>query len=353
MIEIRTFEGTPQEMSAFCTGAWRERYAATRMPVPRWTPEFLEWELFTDEPGSREFLVAAYDGTRLVGLLPAKPTPFHLRGEPFEGSLGSYFSVDPAYRTHGVALKLNLEQCRRHRQREAKFCIGYVYLGAGEAKGKEFWLRLPRNFTVVRKLGLWVRMLDHRAVAAFEHSVRDRWAARLLGTFQRSPRPQAAAPGIRPYRPDDLEPCLPLAERIGRDTDLGCVWTRDALSRQLAFKNVPKTLVAEQQGRVAGFLNYCHLEFEGRAVMKAGVIDLLSIGELRRPLARRLLRAALGRMVAEGCHVALLPRIACYPVRPLLRAGFIPAPADYYLTAQAMHDAPFPADVRRLHVRWR
>lgn len=353
MIEIRTFEEGPEELSAFCTGIWRKRYSGGKMTVPRWTPEFLEWELFTGDTRDREFLVAAYDGSRLVGALPAKPTRFHLHGEAFDATLGSYFSVDPEYQSHGVALKLNLEQCRRHRKHGARFCIGYVYLGAAEAQGKEFWLRLPRNLTIVSKMGLWARILDHKAIADFELSARDRWAARLLGTVQRKLRPPADASGVRPYRPADLPDCLRLAGGMSERADFGCVWTEGALARQLAFKDSPRTLVVEQNGRVEGFINYCHLELEGRTVVRAGVIDLLSIDDLQRPLVRRLFRVALSRMIDEGCHVALLPRIASYSTLPLLAAGFVPMLPEHGLTAQSMDGTTFPDTVRRLHVRWR
>ena len=56
------------------------------------------WELFSDEPGARDFLVAAYDGTRLVGAHPDKARALPVAAaEPIFGTAGAYFSVDPEY----------------------------------------------------------------------------------------------------------------------------------------------------------------------------------------------------------------------------------------------------------------
>ena len=68
MIEIRTFDGDVAELARFCTSSWQKRYAG-RMPVPVWLPDFLEWELLGEDHAARQFLVAAYDGSRLVGAI--------------------------------------------------------------------------------------------------------------------------------------------------------------------------------------------------------------------------------------------------------------------------------------------
>jgi hypothetical protein len=91
----------------------------------------------------------------------------------------------------------------------------------------------------------------------------------------------------------------------------------------------------------------------GRRTVTAGVIDLLSIDELTRAMQQNLLRTALCRMAQEGCHLALLLRIAGYAKRPLLRAGFIPQPPEYYYVAQTMGAELFDKPVQSLHVTWR
>src|SRR3954469_489302 len=116
MIEIRTFDDDPAKLGEFCTRIWRERYR-DKMPVADWTGPFMEWELMSEEPGARDFLVVAYDGTKLVGSLPAKPVMYQLNGRQILGTLGCFLAIDPAYENQAVSLKMVLEQRRRHRDR--------------------------------------------------------------------------------------------------------------------------------------------------------------------------------------------------------------------------------------------
>jgi hypothetical protein len=347
MIEIRTYDGEPAELAAFCTNVWKARYR-DKMPIWLWSGPFLEWELFSDAPGGRDFLVAAYDKGRLIGAHPEKPVHYQWRGQPIFGTAGAWFSVDPAYEAQAVSMKLLLEQRRRHRERDAKFDIGYLIMGAKEAMGKEFWLRL-RSIQVVGKLNLWTRMIDHPALAEFSFSARDRWASRIVGTVQRRPRAPRNSAGIRAYRPTDLPRCLALVGELSRKAEFGIVWDEASLGRQLDFKNVPRTLVAEENGRVAGLANYFQQAFLGRREIRAGVIDLLCVGKLSSERRRDLLQTALFEMSEAGCHVAIFLGTAGQPAGLLARTGFIPEPPDHLYVAQAMTpDAP-TLKTRRIH----
>jgi hypothetical protein len=351
MIEIRTYDGEPAELAAFCTGVWRDRYR-DKMAVPLWSGPFMDWELFSDEPGARDFLVAAYDGGRLVGALPSKPVRFQLRGGPVLGSFGSFFAIDPAYEKQAVSLKLVLEQRRRHRNRQAPLFAGFLIRGDAAALGQQFWLRL-REMHVVGKAGLWVRMIDHRVMSDFLFHPFERRGARVLGWFQGPPKPLAKSAGIRPYRDSDLADCLRLANQLSKSAEFGLVWDEATLSRQLSFKDFPRTIVAEHGGRVAGFVNYFHQAYLGRGEMLAGVIDLLSVSELPPALRWILLRAALSQMTAEGCHTALFLHVAGQPGLLLARLGFVPETPQYDYVLQSMTaDAPL-VQTRSLHALWR
>jgi len=350
MIEIRTFDGDADQMSRFCTGVWRRQYQG-QMPLIDWSADFLEWEVLADP--SRHYVVAAYDGTKLVGLLPTVPQRFSLLGQEIDGTWGSYFSVDPDYAQHGVSLKLNLELRRRHRQRQAVLTTGHVYLGAAVAKGKDFWLKQPKTIQPVRKLGLWARPLDHRAVSRFELSRRDAVGVRMLGLVQRTPRPADPADGIRDFQTGDLADCLRLVNDQGRAAELGYLWDDVALLRRLKYKDVAHTLVAEYRGRVAGLVNYCRLKIMGRAPIEAGVIDMLAVDQLPRPLARKLIRTALAQMAAQGVHTALALRISSFPWRHLMATGFVALPADSMYVAQPIGLKLDCWKLRRMMVHWR
>ncbi|HEV8069164.1 MAG TPA: hypothetical protein VGP76_15605 [Planctomycetaceae bacterium] len=348
MIEIRTYDGDPEELAVFCTNVWRTRYGG-QMPVWLWTGPFFNWELFSQEPGARDFLVAAYDGTRLIGAHPAKPVHYHWQGEPVFGTAGAYFSVDPEYQSQSVSLKLVLEQRRRHRERDALFDMGYLIMGAQTAMGKDFWLRL-KTMQVVAKLSLWTRMIDHRALTEFSISARDRWGSKLMGLVQGRPKPPADPARVRPYRDADLHDCLELAGELSRAADFGIAWDEVSLARQLAFPNVPRTLVFEFDGRVRGFLNFSKQPFWGRREILVGMIDLLCVQRLNARQTRDLLSAALVEIAEAGCHVATLLGTQGVPIGSLLRTGFIEElPPDYLYVAQAMTPDARSLKTKSLH----
>jgi GNAT superfamily N-acetyltransferase len=351
MIAIRTLEEDSEQLSKFCLGVWKRRYA-DRMPVPLWSAPFFDWELLSGDSGSRDFLVAAYDKSRLVGILPARPVQFHVGERRIAGTFGSFFSVDPEYDGQGVALKLHLEQRRRHKERGVPLSTGFVFLGSALAMGKDFWFRL-RTIKVVSRIGMWVRLIDHRAVSRFECSRRDSWATRLVGLFQGPPRPAEDEIGIRPFRDSDLPDCLRLVNDISDAADFGLIWDEHSLSRQLSFHALPRTIVAEQDGRVKGFANYFPLDILGHETVRAGVIDVLSIAEL--PFARQkdLLRATLTHMREDGCHLALLLRVPGYARRLMYGTGFVPQPTDYWYVNETIGPDSAAPETRRIHVVWR
>ena len=143
-MEIRTYDGDMEDLATFCNEKWLQRYQG-QMPIAQWTAEFLEWELLPDGPDARDYLVAAYEGTELVGFFGARPMRFQLRGKQFDGTWGSFFTVDPDCRDGSVALKLNLEQRRRHRQRQAAANMGFVYFSYSAGKAKDFWMKQPKS----------------------------------------------------------------------------------------------------------------------------------------------------------------------------------------------------------------
>ena len=358
MIELRTFDGTPGELADFCGDVWRRKYANTDMAMPVWSEDFFQWDLFRDEPEDREFLVAAYDGTKLVGVLPCRPIQCRLQGEPVLGTFGSYFSVDPDYETEGVAMKLNLEQIRRHRQHDAKFLLGFVYLGSSAAQGKEFWLRQPRTMNVVAKLGHSIRIFDHHAVRRFERSTFNKLGLQLLGAFQPSPRARDTEK-VRAFEDSDLANCLTLAEELTERAEFGLAWNESSLLRQLSYGTVSHTFVAIENDQLAGFLNYHKVQLvrtdqQQQDSITAGMIDLVNVEHLSMRTAVQLFNTALNHMQHSGCHLARLLRLSGGPKAALLRTGFLKHPADHYLTIQEM--APsfrFPEMIERLHVTFR
>jgi hypothetical protein len=351
MIEIRTFDGDMQQLAEFCNSVWSRRYTG-RMPFAEWSPEFLEWEL-DDCPATRELLVAAYDGGKLVGVLPARPMKFHLLGQSIDGSWGSYLSVDPDYESQPVSIKLHLEQRRRHKERALKVNMGYAFTGYAAGRGQDFWLKQQKLVKPLRHFGTWVRALDPAAVARFSMRRRDVLGMHLARWFLGQPRPPRRPEAIRPFVAADAAACANLLDAASRRADFGYAWDENLARRQLGFKKATRTLVAVHEGRVAGLINYCTLRFWGRAPIEAGLIDLFETRELPLAAAIDLVRAALVDMRSRGVHLAMALRTTAVPCWPLIRTAFTMVPAEYYYVAQPI-DFEWPArPIRRFHVHLR
>lgn len=351
MIEIRTYDGDMQQLSEFCNRVWTRRYQG-QMPFAMWTPEFLEWEL-DDCPATREMIIAAYDGEKLVGVLPAKPMRFHVQGQTIDGSWGSYFSVDSDYENQPVSLKLHLEQRRRHKAHGLKINLGYAFTGYAVGRGQKFWLQQQKLVKPVRHLGTWVRELDPMAVARFSIKRLDMLASHLSRLVLGDPRPPRRPEAIRPFVPSDAAPCAALLDAASRRAELGYAWDETLALRQLGFQKATRTLVAEHEGRVAGLINYCPLPLMGRAPIVAGLIDFLETHNLPHRTALDLVRAALADMRGRGMHMAMALRTSSMPFWPLARTAFTMIPAEYCYVAQPI-DFELPDwRMRRLHVHWR
>jgi predicted N-acetyltransferase YhbS len=351
VIEIRTYEGDAPTLSVFTQGVWRRTYAG-RMTIPLWDERYFEWQLLAERPGGRDYLVVAYEGARLVGSLLGEAFRFRLRGREFDATMGSWLTVDPDYRGQGLGKRLVAEQRRRHQERGAVFHLGYGYEGAAISMGPAFWKRMGDDTLVLGWVGWWARVLDHAAVSEWDLAWWHRIGSRLLGLVQ-GPPPSEASPDVRPYRPDDVSACLRLTHQLLNQVDLGYVWTQERLGHQLHFRDVPRTLVAEQDGQVAGFVNFYPLQFLGRHPLAVGLIDLMVMGPLRPAGRIQLLRAALARMRQEGMKLALALRLPGAPGRALLACGFLPLPRELSFLCYRIDRGVPLEEARRLHVHFR
>ena len=214
--------------------------------------------------------------------------------------------------------------------------------------GHQFWLRL-RNMHVVMRAASWVRLINHRVMSEFLFHPFEKYGARAYGWFQGPPKAAPSSTDIRPYRDTDLPDCLRLANELSRSAEFGLVWDERTLGRQLSHKGFPRTLVAEHNGRVAGFVNYFLQEYLGRREMLAGVIDLLSVNELPFDKQKRLLRAALSQIASDGCHTTLF--LASPGIQSTCSRGWdlSPKPPHYDYVIQSMAPDVPVVKTRRLH----
>lgn len=349
MIEIRTYEGDAAELSRFTQRVWIEG-GIDKMPLPIWNEEYFEWQLLSELAGRRNFLVAAYDGARLVGCLPCERFRFRVDGCEMDGTMGSWLTADPDYKRQGIASLLVEEQRRRHAEQEAKFMIGYAAPGTS---GGPFWRQRP-DARILGRIGFWVRILDPRVLARWSPSLGERLAIRLLGPLLGAAPPSGDGAPIRPYREGDLPSCLGLAHRLLSGVEVGYLWSAERLAHQFQFRDLPRTLVWDEGGGVRGFVNYYPLEMMGRFRQRMAVIDLLAFGDLPQSSRRRLVAAALGQMSREEIHSVIMLRLGCYGIAPLIANRFVPLPGATCELVFA-YAAPGLAPGRRRHLllHWR
>jgi GNAT superfamily N-acetyltransferase len=353
MAEIRPVEEDIQQITEFVGEMWRLWYTG-HIPVPDWSADFLARELRTDDDTFRRYTIGAYDGTRLIGLLPGWPIRVLLHGEELPGVMGSFACVHPDYQRQGVADVMRDRAFQQAADRGDAISLLYLYARSKKFRGTGFWCRQSVPTQIIRKLGLWVNPLDCAAVSQWELLRFESWATRLLAPFRRRLAQPRQADSIRPYRPEDLPACDQLIRQRSDSLDLAQRFDADALRRQLEYKDVANTLLIEHEGRVAGLVNFNYLDILGRSLQRFGVIDLLAF-EPTLPHRQRtdLLRAVLSQMKQDGVIAALMLRGSRYAWWALRSTGFLPMFPEYNLLG-VMHSPDVSLDnIRQLFLLWR
>jgi GNAT superfamily N-acetyltransferase len=355
MLEIRTYDGDAGPVNRLLSDVWSAEYQG-RIPFSTWGERLIDWQLLAEELGGRDYLVAAYDQARLVGILFAEPFLFSLRGRETHGTIGRHLTVHPDSRSQLVAFRLLSEFRQRHIDRGCQFCLGFRLGGVTTPSGA-FWTgmrkAMPGLTADLGRIGYWVRILDASAVARWSKSLHERYGALALGLLQRIPKPRHGQGGIRTYRPEDLPDCLRLARNVLNKVDLGYSWTSTQLGHQLQYKDIARTMVADDQGSVGGFVNYYILDCWANGLLRVAMIDLLALDDLEARTARDLLTTTLAQMEAEGAQIALLLRLRPWPWRHLLAAGFVPVPTDHSVVCLRIDPSLSLRGIRHLYIHYR
>jgi len=186
MVEIRSYEGTPDALSDFVVAQWQSTYRGA-MAVPRWSGDFFRWQLGMDEPGPHEHVVAAYDGSRLVGVVGYFPMQFAFDEIRFAGSQASWLSVSPDAQGTGVARRLIEAVRTRHRERGLRFQFGFAYYGHRASRAPRFWRDASSTTTTIRNAGFWVRVLDPIRAIEWNRDSFQRRMTRLAAPFSGIP----------------------------------------------------------------------------------------------------------------------------------------------------------------------
>jgi len=354
MLEVRSFDGSPEELSDFVVSQWTNSYGG-RMAVPGWTAEYFRWQLRMDEPEHRRHIIAAYDGTQLAGVVPHFPVQFSLDGEGFAASQASWLSVAPEFRGQGVAGKMIQVSRALHRDLGLRFQLGFAYFGHQASQAPRFWLRSQTSTTVtIRKAGFWVWVLDPATAVEWNPGFFQRWVTRLTAPFGGAPRIQPRSRlVIRPADKRDLPRCLTLAEQSTGHCRLRLVWDSESMSRQLGFHGFSHALVAEEDGEVRGCVTFYLIPMKGRTTAMFGFIDLLLVSQLSARARIELLNSALLIMKQHGAIATLKLRVGDYPRSLFKGLGWLPRLSDSHVLVTWSGEPQSLPRLGRIHVLWR
>ena len=354
ILEVRPFEGTPEELSDFIYTQWSATYRG-KMAVPHWSGDYLHWQLRMSDPAYRRQLIAVYQGTKLAGVFAHFPVEFELLGERIASSQQSWLSVAPEFRRQGAAKALVDGSLAVHRERGCGFQLGFTYYGRRTSLGPKFWLKNQmENSTLIRNAGFWVRVLDPAKAARWNIDRLESWLTWLATPlFPKLLRRTDSKLVIRPAQSQDIPPCLTLIDRATRHCQLRIVWDADSLSRQLGLAGYSHGLIAEIDGEVRGFITFHLLSMFGRNEAPVGVIDLVAVSELAPDQRNELVDAALLALQELGAVVALKLRVGDYPRGMFLRLGWTIRPADSHIIIRWISTPKLQTTLNDIHLLWR
>ncbi len=352
-LQIDSFRGDVGELSDFVSSVWRESYAG-RMTCPVWSPEYMQWHFPLDQPGVRDYLLAAYDGSRLAGVLLGKPFSYRTAERRIAGSLWSWLSIHPSYQGRRLAVQLDQERVRRMREAGNRLVVSYRFFGSRHSQAERPGVIPDPYKQFLHQMRFWSRILDP---VRFQRWDLKRWEG-LLGLLS-YPVAGISGPGqwesaIRPARVSDIPALLALLNRTQQECSLAIQWNAIQLRNQLFGSPLTRTLVCEQAGTVRGVINFHVLDFLGRQTPEPiGIVDLAAMKELPGSAQAALVNVALQEMRQMGAILALMPGLGQLPVSTLLRTRWSPTARESHVVLQWTGEpVPVKSDLP-LHLLWR
>lgn len=353
MIEVRPFDGTPEELSDFVVSTWKASYGGS-IAVPNWSADYFRWQLRLDEPDSARRVVAAYEGSKLAGTIIYVPMDFEFHGERLKGTQSSWLSVSNDFRRRGVGKKLQAGTVAECRDQGIEFQLGYIYHGSAKSVGPRFWQKKqPEGRTTGPSVGFWARVLDAKRAAQWNVSGLERFLTKLVAPFVPDPKPNEPSAGVemRPFQPEDTNACVELANQASTGCDLRLIWSEELLSHHL--QGFGGCQVLTENGMVRGFIGFHNLTFSGMIDAPVGVIDQIAVPGLKPSNCAQLLNSVLVELKNRGAVVALKLRTGDYPAGFFRKWGWVPRLADSQMLFSWSGEPRDVARIRRSHVLWR
>jgi len=319
-IEIRALDGNLDDLRAMARQSWLCEYGAAPWR-DLFRPELVR-HIFAGVPDPR-FLIAAYEGTTLIGFIANLPRHYRLRGKTYRGVVSTMFVTRQGYAGAGIYL---ISECLR---RNAAFGSDFALM---------FFVRGHRPWPLFdRVLGQRFRIERLKTMHAIVHAVDfdkivhsqgltplEVGAIKLLGAHR--PIVGPATPGlVRAYQREDLPRILGMTRRYPDRDSLVREFDEETLGRQLSSGDVTATVVYEREGSVQGFINFStHDMITRHARYRWAWVDLLYWEGLSGSEKQALLAGLWEASRARDAIGILEWNKDYYAKMPLYRARFIP-----------------------------
>ena len=322
-IEVRDFDGDIAALGDMAYDTLLEERGDDNW-LDYYRPEIAR-HLFADVPDPR-FLIAAYDGSKLVAFVANLPRRYRLNGQTYLGVWSTMLGAHRDYR--GAAVYLIAECLRRNQEFGADLAMLSIER-RGYRSREMYNAYLRPRFPLVRVKPMYA--ITH--AVDFDRIVQSqglKWYERAGIRFWGAHRPITAPPVagvVRPYAPADVDQILALLGRYSDRNSLVRVFTRESLARRLATPGVTATLVYERGGAVLGFINFtAHELVSRRGRHRWGWLDFLYWDGLSAGEQRALLAGVWQASRELSCIGILEWNKDYYDKRPLYRARFVPYP---------------------------
>jgi hypothetical protein len=328
-IEVRDFDGDLEALEAMTRESFRQEYGDEPW-LDLYRPEMAR-HIFSDVPDPR-FLIAAYDGAKLVGFVANLPRRYRFNGSAYLGVASTMLVSHKDYQ--GAAVYLIAECLSRNEELATDFAL--MFFEHGHRAGRIFEQVLKPRFRIERlkRMYMIIHSIDLAAIAVGQHLKPYHVAGLKLLGAQR-PIVAPAVPGtVRPYQDTDLDEILALTRRYSDANCLVRAFEPGPLARRLHTENLTSTAVYERDGAVAGFVNLAVQETIGPAGKERWAwLDFLYWEGLSGKEKRALLAGLWEAGRDRGCIGIMEWNKGYYGQGPLFRARFVPYPRFIDLNA--------------------
>jgi hypothetical protein len=334
-IELRTFDGDLEALAAMARDPWLEECGEHSFP-DLYRPA-LAGLFFADVPDPR-FLVAAYDGARLVAFIANLPRTYRLNGKTYQAVYSCMMVGRKGYQ--GAVVYLIAESLRRNEDFGADLALMTLEKPLHSWRMFEKYMKPQHRIVTLKTMIPLLHAVDFAKIVESENLKPHEVAAIKLYGAHRRLLPPPVAGVVRPYRDTDLAPILALTRRYSDQGSLVRDFDQASLARHLHTEDVTATVVYERDGAVAGFVNLSMRDMVNhRGSQRWAWLDFLYWEGLDRQEKQALLAGAWEASKEQNCIGLLEWNKDYYAKGSLFRARFIPYPRFLEVDAWILNPA--------------